>query len=250
LFWRLHLIVYDAINNLIWESYASSISGDVLTSACVIIWDLTLDYPSNLRGDQCTSTDAAGFAIGPIVATSDEVNSGHINHALRLALPNDMLQRGVYAHPATHASGVLYGPDPSPFYGMRMRLKSSFVNSNFSNPERSNMTALSIIFDALKTYGMYMADGSSQGVGGIPFMLANDGFSTAKWANMNIDSHSLFGLTVDDFEVLQPLDPNLGPNHDGRIKLTFDCKRNFPTPGRARLTCGKNRPIVTDNEST
>jgi hypothetical protein len=46
-----------------------------------------------------------------------------------------------------------------------------------------------------------MSDGSSDGVGGIPFMMAGDRSSVHKWAAMGIDSHFLFGLTVDDFEV-------------------------------------------------
>jgi len=240
-----HLTIYDVEQNLIWEAYGSSVSGNVLTTSCVIIWDLTVDYPTNLRGDQCTSVDAAGFPVGPLLGTSDEVWAGSITHALRLALPNNMLQTGVYAHPATHASSSLLGPDPSPFYGMRMRLKSSFVNDNFPNTDGSNMTAISIIFDALKTYGMFMADGSSDGVGGIPLIMASDMFSTHKWGDINIDSHSLFGLTVDDFEVVQVLDPTLGPNSDGRITLTFDCVRNYPTPSNAPLSCSSSKTATS-----
>ena len=111
-----HLLVYDEAASLIWESYASSVKGDVLTSECVIVWDLNVNYPSNLRGDQCTSTDAAGFPVAPLLATADEVVAGHISHAMRFALPNDMLQHGVYAHPATHA-GVPIQPAPAPAGG-------------------------------------------------------------------------------------------------------------------------------------
>eukprot|EP01051_Picozoa_sp_SAG22_P010365 SAG22_NODE_930_length_6462_cov_4.402326_4_plen_299_part_00 len=122
-----HLLVHDEASGLLFESYASSVAGGVLTSACVVVWDLQYKYPSNLRGDQCTSTDAAGFPVAPLLATADEVAGGAISHALRFALPNDMLQHHVYAHPATHA-GVGNpggGPDHSPFYGMRLRLRSN-----------------------------------------------------------------------------------------------------------------------------
>ena len=91
-------------------------------------------------------------------------------------------------------------------------------------------------------------------VGGIPFMMAGDGFSTAKWAEMGVDSHAFFGLTVDDFDVLTPLDPTSGPDHDGLIKLTFDCKRNGKTPTNAGKTCCssgsgvKTPPVKNDDD--
>ena len=53
-----HLLVYDQANKLLWESYESKVHDGELTSACVVIWDLKRTYPSNLRGDQCTSVDA------------------------------------------------------------------------------------------------------------------------------------------------------------------------------------------------
>ena len=86
---------------------------------------------------------------------ADEVAAGEITHALRLALPNEMLQHGVFAHPATHASSVLRGNAHSPFYGMRMRLKRTFEPSSFPNPTKANMTSLAVIFKALQKYGMF-----------------------------------------------------------------------------------------------
>lgn len=35
-----HLLVYDEAAALIWESYASSVKDNVLTSECVVVWDL------------------------------------------------------------------------------------------------------------------------------------------------------------------------------------------------------------------
>ena len=72
---------------------------------------------------------------------------------------------------------------------------------------------------------------------GIPFMMASDQWTAAKWAQLGIGSHSLFGLRVADFEVVRPLDPTLGDGRDGRIKLTFDCKRNGDLPARALGAC-------------
>ena len=165
-----HLLVYDQENALLWESYASKVRGSVLTSACVVIWDLTKTYPDNLRGDQCTSVDAAGFPVAPLLATADEVFAGEINHAMRFALPNEMLQHGVYAHPATHAGVPIHaghpgGAAPSPYYGMRLRLKASFSVAEFAKrpaAERElNHTACGVVFRAMQRHGIIMADGSS-----------------------------------------------------------------------------------------
>ena len=57
-----------------------------------------------------------GEQVAPLLATADEVAAGVIPHAMRFSLPNDMLQHGVYAHPATHA-GVPIKPPPAPAGG-------------------------------------------------------------------------------------------------------------------------------------
>ena len=76
------------------------------TTQALFVWDLNKSYPDNLRGDQCTSADAAGFPDQPpLTPTADEVASGAVNHALRFILPNDRMKADVYVHPATHAGG-------------------------------------------------------------------------------------------------------------------------------------------------
>ena len=126
---------------------------------------------------------------------------------------------------------------------LRPNVTAAAIHRRAGAAKGANGTAVDIVLTAMKTYGIFMADGSSNGVGGIPFMVAGDRFSTAKWSQMGIDSHFLFGLTVDDFEVLQPLDPTEGPKHDGRIKLTYDCKRSAAgggkRPERAMHTCSQ-----------
>ena len=68
-----------------------------------MLWDLSKTYPDNLRGDQCTSADAAGFPMSAMLPDADEVASGAVTHAIRFALPNARMAKGVYVHPATHA---------------------------------------------------------------------------------------------------------------------------------------------------
>ena len=70
-----------------------------------------------MRGDQCTSADAAGFPIAPMLFTADEVAAGEIAHAIRFILPNPRMasfpdgpdsntaRDPLYVRPATHAGG-------------------------------------------------------------------------------------------------------------------------------------------------
>jgi hypothetical protein len=70
--------------------------------------------------------------------------------------------------------------------GMRLRLKSNFDVSTFSSTNQ-------VILNALKKYGMIMADnGSSMYISGAP---------DDRWNND--DLHSLGGVTASDFEVVE-----------------------------------------------
>ena len=70
--------------------------------------------------------------------------------------------------------------------GMRMRLKASFDVSSFSATNQ-------VILNALKKYGMIMADnGSSMYISGAP---------DDRWSND--DLHNLGNVTASDFEVVQ-----------------------------------------------
>lgn len=37
-------------------------------------------YPNNMRGEQCTSSDAAGFSIASLLFSADELKAGVIDH--------------------------------------------------------------------------------------------------------------------------------------------------------------------------
>ena len=107
----------------------------------------TFDLNSNaLRPDTWTSADAAGLPIFPGLVRYDEVASGAINHALRFTIGT--VQKA-WVHPATH-----YGTSTNPAYlpyGAKLRLKASFDVSAYHGQAR-------VILDALKKYGMIVAD--------------------------------------------------------------------------------------------
>ena len=109
------------------------------------------DLRSNaLRPAGWTSADAAGLPILPGLVRRSETKAGAIKHALRFTAPQT--QRG-YVDPARHFASSDTDPDLPPM-GLRVRLKASYDISGFSGHAR-------IVLEALKTYGMMLADNGS-----------------------------------------------------------------------------------------
>lgn len=110
------------------------------------------DLASNaLRPAGWTSADAAGLPIFPGLVRYDEVmGRGAIHHALRFTV---LRSRRGYVFPARHFASRRTSPDLPPM-GMRVRLKAGYDISRFPRPAR-------VILQALKTYGMFVADNGS-----------------------------------------------------------------------------------------
>jgi hypothetical protein len=110
----------------------------------------TFDLRSNaLRHDGYTSADAAGLPMLPGLARLDEVQSGAINHALRIAIPST---QNAYIHPATHAASSSTSPGLPPT-GLRVRLKPGYDVSGLRGQAR-------VIARTLQVYGALVADNS------------------------------------------------------------------------------------------
>jgi len=200
-----HLLVIHQPTSRLYEMWRADITNGVFTGGCLAIWDLDRVYPPSGRGEQCTSADAAGMPITPLLFTADELQAGAIRHAIRFILPNPRIQAGVYVHPATHA-GAPTGQGMPP-YGARLRLRADYPLASL--PDEGTR----IIARALQRYGMILADG-----GTIALTAAGDQFTTAKWSDvLPSGSTGLAAIHVTDFEMI-----------DGgtRIPLTYDCVRN------------------------
>ncbi len=200
-----HILVVDPIAKRLYEMYNATSSGGTLVARCALQWDLTRSYPDSLRGEQCTSADAAGFPISAMLFTADEVFAGEIDHAIRFILPNARMRAGVYVHPASHAGGPSGGPNLPP-YGVRFRLRADYPLATLPTE------GARVVARALQKYGMFLSDG-----GNIALTAASDTYTTHTWSEVGIDSHSMYGIQVTDFEVVE-----LGPT----IPLTYDCVRN------------------------
>jgi len=147
-----HLLVVDADACRLWEAYhltpRAGGGWDVLSTAS---WDLA---SSALRPAGWTSADAAGFPILPLLLRADEASAGTIRHALRVTIRTTEI-RTAFTWPARHLTGNGTASTSLPEMGQLFRLKASYaIPAGVSVQSRA-------ILQALKTYGMYLADGGS-----------------------------------------------------------------------------------------
>jgi hypothetical protein len=173
-----HALLIDKDACKLYELYALSPKGTGWAAGSGAIWSLRSNA---LRPAGWTSADAAGLPIFPGLARYDEVARGVINHALRFTAERTRRQ---YVYPARHYASS--SDDPSlPPMGLRVRLKASVDISGFPRQAR-------VVLQALKTYGMILADnGSNWYISGAP----NPG-----WSNDAL--HSLGRITGSMFEVV------------------------------------------------
>lgn len=181
-----HLIVNDPANHKLYEMWRANIT-DQFYGGCLATWTTNQTYSRPLRGMECTSADAAGFPIAPLLFTADEVKAGAINHAIRFILPNNRIKPGFVA-PATHSTSTS-GTGDLPYYGVHLRLRADY-------PIASLPPGARVVARAMQKYGMYQADG-----GNIALTAQSDRHTAAKWAGL-LAPRDLAALKVTDFEVI------------------------------------------------
>jgi hypothetical protein len=142
-----HVLVLDRDACKLYETWDSRYLGPGWHCGSGAIFDLSSNA---LRPDGWTSADAAGLPILPGLVRRDEVKAGAIRHALRFTVQRT--QRA-YVHPATHFASSDRNPDLAPM-GLRVRLQAAYDLSRFTGDAR-------VILEALKTYGMFVADNGS-----------------------------------------------------------------------------------------
>lgn len=185
-----HLIVFDCDEQRLYEMWRANIDGGTFYGGCLAVWDTAMTYPDTGRGDGCTSADAAGFPIAPLLFTADEVAAGQIDHAIRFILPNENIRHYIYTRPATHSTGPTSAPAPAPPYGVHLRLRADYpLESLPSDGAR-------VVAQALQRHGMFLADG-----GQITLTAQSDRFTDAKWDGL-LDSYDLASIRPNDFEVI------------------------------------------------
>jgi hypothetical protein len=200
-----HLIVADRTRLKLFEMWRADMRGEVFRGGCLAVWDMTRVYPPSGRGEQCTSADAAGFPIAPLLFDADEVAAGRIDHAIRFILPNATIRAREYVHPATHGTRATGGPAEAPPYGTRLRLRADYPLASLPNEGARTVAR------ALQRYGMLLSD-----AGRVALTARSDRFTRAKWTGL-LGALDLAALRPGDFEMIEAGD---------RIPLTNDCVRN------------------------
>ncbi|PRP93494.1 hypothetical protein ENSA7_79220 [Enhygromyxa salina] len=185
-----HLIVAARDEDLLYEMWRANIVDGTFYGGCLAVWDMTKIYDDEGRGQGCTSADAAGFPIAPLLFTADEVASGSIDHAIRFILPNANIRDLIYSPPATHSTNATSGPAQAPPYGVHLRLRADYPLDNLPNE------AARVVARALQKYGMFLADG-----GQIALTGQSDRYSTNKWDGL-LAPQDLVALRPIDFDVI------------------------------------------------
>ncbi len=171
-----HILVVDSENCVLYEIYDASFDNGKWSGGSGAIWDLNSNV---LRPADWTSADAAGLPILPGLVRYDEIITGKINHALRFTAEDT----AGYIWPARHLTSD--AQDGVPPMGARFRLKADYDISSF--PQE-----MQVILQAMKTYGIVLADnGSNWYISGAP---------EERWDNDML--HLLDVLTGNDFEAV------------------------------------------------
>jgi hypothetical protein len=186
-----HVLVLDRTNCMLYEL------GNASTSDGGKTWRADAGARFNLKSNELrpegwTSSDAAGLAILPSLVLYDEVATGAIKHALRFTARQT--QRA-YLWPARHYASRITDPNVAPM-GARFRMKASVDLGRFTGEAK-------VIAQAMKTYGMILADNGS------PWFFT--GAPDERWNMATL--RQLKTLTGEDFEAvdtssLKMVDPN------------------------------------------
>ena len=174
-----HGIVFDPVGRKLYEFYRLTKTDAGWHADGAAIFDLA---SNKLRPDGWTSSDAAGLPILPAIVRYDEIQRGVIDHALRFTVTRS---RRAYVYPATHFASKLTDEN-LPRMGERFRLRKDFDTSKFSSEAR-------VILEALKRYGMLMADNGMDW-----------GLSVSGDERLPVFHEELRRVKGSDFEVVTP----------------------------------------------
>jgi hypothetical protein len=144
---------------------------------------------NRLRPDGWTSADAAGLPILAGLVRYEEVARGRVDHAIRVTVDRS---QAAHLWPARHHAGQAGASLPP--MGLRLRLRAGVGTAGFPAQAR-------VILQAMRTYGLVVADNGSSGfIGGVP---------DARWDNDAL--HQLGRITLADFEAVDTAPLRVSP---------------------------------------
>lgn len=192
-----HMLLVDNNTCRLWELYHAYKTNGTWNIFGSAEWDLRSNA---LRTADWSSADAAGLPILPLLLKASEASSGTIKHPLRFTIASSKIAPN-YVWPGRHQTET--SPNSAhPPMAQLFRLKASFqIPATFSTQSKA-------ILQAMKTYGMYLADGGSDWyISGEP---------SADWDDSVFDE--VQSVTGDQFEAVDitaitsrsGFDPNSG----------------------------------------
>ncbi|HUR79509.1 MAG TPA: hypothetical protein VM733_02000 [Thermoanaerobaculia bacterium] len=173
-----HMLIVDRDHRILYELYALHWTGSRWEAGSGATFPLD---SSTRRPDGWTSADAAGLAIRPGLVRADEAfGPDPLRHAFRVTVR----RTNGYVFPASHRAGDTSGALPM---GARLRLKAGVDLTRFPEPARR-------IFQAMKTYGLIVADNGSD--------LYVSGAYDTRWDN-DVLNPAFGAIRASDFEVVE-----------------------------------------------
>lgn len=178
-----HSLVLNTSTCKEYEAYDTVYSGGVLSVYSNGVWDLTKPYQM-----QPVISMASGLSLFAGMIKWNEIQAGHINHALNWTAKYNTASQNGYVAPATSTDHITFNGSGIPMpYGAHLRLRASYSESGLS-------TQAKVVAEALKHYGMYLSDTA----------YTNKLFFEKPPAGQSYDVGSLLNnLTIKDFDVVQ-----------------------------------------------
>ena len=172
-----HVLVVQAGSCRLYELFDAHREGAGWRAGSGAVFDLR---SNRLRPAGWTSADAAGLPILAGLVRYEEVSRGRIDHAIRVTVDRS---QAAYLWPARHQAGQAGAALPP--MGLRLRLRAEVDIGAFPTQAR-------VILQAMRTYGLVVADNGSSGfIGGVP---------DERWDNDAL--HQLGRVTLADFEAV------------------------------------------------
>jgi hypothetical protein len=196
-----HALMLDRDACVLYELYAAHYAPVGSTAGSGAIFDLDSNA---LRPAGWTSADAAGLPIFAGLIRRDEVETGIIDHAIRVTAEHTNRR---YIWPARHQAGEADDPNLPPM-GARFRLKATFDISGFL-PETQ------AILRAMKRHGLMLADNGSNWYFG--------GASEAGWSNDVLDE--LKSVPAGAFQAVDTSSLMLSPD-SGEVRVKAKARLN------------------------
>ena len=142
-----HAVMLDRDTCVLYELYAANWNGGHPTAGSGAVFNLKSNA---LRPATWTSADAAGLPILPDLLRLEEVQSGHVDHAIRFTAQRSDKS---FIWPARHQSGSANDPSLPPM-GARFRLRADFNMAGY-RPDTQ------VVLRAMQHYGLILADNGS-----------------------------------------------------------------------------------------